>query len=77
MNEGRTRLKVLRAMREVTQLQVAKAAGLSASRYWQIENGFGSIPSPDEQAAVAAALAVSAAEIEWPLNEPVAHKAAS
>lgn len=60
------RLKVLRADRDVTQTKLARAAGLSPARYWQIENGEGSEPSPDEKNAVAAALSVKVSDIAWP-----------
>lgn len=66
MKKARTRLRVLRAEQEVTQRQLALRAGLSPSRYWQIESGEGSEPSPDEKTAVAAALGVKASEIAWP-----------
>lgn len=66
MKKGRSRLRVLRAEQEVTQMQVARKAGLSAARYWQIENGEGSEPSPGERNAVAAALGVKVSEIAWP-----------
>lgn len=65
MGKGR-RLKVLRAEQEVTQLQMARAAGMNATRYWQIENGEGPDPTLDEQKAVAAALDVKVGEIDWP-----------
>lgn len=64
-----TRLKVLRAERDVTQSKVARLAGLSPARYWQIENGEGSEPGPDERNAVAAALGVKVTEIQWPERE--------
>lgn len=62
------RLRVIRAEQEpkLTQSKLARKAGLSAARYWQIENGEGADPSKDEQVAVAAALGVSVGEIAWP-----------
>lgn len=61
-------LRVLRAGHEprLTQSQVALLAGISAARYWQIENGEGSEPSEDERRAVAAALGVKVSEVAWP-----------
>lgn len=60
------RLKVVRAMKDMTQAQVARHAGMSQTRYFQIENGEGRAPNNDEQDAVADALGVTVAEIEWP-----------
>ena len=66
MAKERKHLRVLRAERDITQMRVARDAGLSNSRYWQIENGFGSDPNDDEQAKVAAALGVKKSDIDWP-----------
>lgn len=66
MGKARRRLRVLRAEQEVTQSDVARTAGLSRSRYAQIETGEGSVPRDEERAAVAAALGVKVSEIEWP-----------
>lgn len=68
MKKSARRLKVWRADRDVTQRQLALRAGLSPSRYWQIESGEGSVPSADEKSAVAAALDVKVSDIEWPLT---------
>lgn len=64
----RLRLRVLRADHEpsMSQAVVAKLADMSMSRYWQIENGVGPVPSDDERKAVAAALGVKVGDIEWP-----------
>lgn len=65
----RVLLRVLRAAQEprkLTQAQLAKRAGLSAARYWQIENGEGADPSENEMNAIAAALGVSPDAIAWP-----------
>jgi transcriptional regulator with XRE-family HTH domain len=66
MGRTRRRLKVLRAERDVTQHDVARKAGLSRSRYAQIEVGEGSVPREAERDAVAAALGVRVSDIEWP-----------
>lgn len=68
MKRDRSLLRVLRAQQEpkVSQRQLALRAGLSPSRYWQIESGEGSEPSKDEKDAVAAALGVKASDIAWP-----------
>jgi len=67
-NQPRTLLRAVRAAKQpkVTQSHVARKAGMSVSRYWQIENGEGSEASNDEKNAVAAALGVKASEIAWP-----------
>jgi transcriptional regulator with XRE-family HTH domain len=64
----RRRLRVLRAEQDVRQSDVAHKAGLSRSRYAQIETGEGSVPRDDEKQAVAAALNVRVSEIDWPLT---------
>lgn len=66
MKKGARRLQVWRAERDITQRKLALRAGLSPSRYWQIETGEGSEPKPDERDAVAAALKVKASDIAWP-----------
>lgn len=73
MKKGRRHLRVLRAEQDVTQSFVARLAGLSTSRYWQIENGEGSEPRPDEKIAVAAALQVKTTDIDWPEMARAAH----
>ena len=64
----RALLRVLRMDRQpkVNQTYVAKRAGMSYSRYWQIENGEGSPVKPDEQKAIAVALGVKVGDIAWP-----------
>lgn len=71
MKRARSLLRVVRAAQEpkVTQSRVARKAGLSVSRYWQIENGEGSDPSDAERTAIATALGVQASEIAWPEAE--------
>jgi transcriptional regulator with XRE-family HTH domain len=68
MKKGRVLLRVLRAAEEprATQPQIARRAGLTPARYWQIENGEGLEPTADEKNAVAAALGVKVSEIQWP-----------
>jgi transcriptional regulator with XRE-family HTH domain len=55
------RLRVLRAEREVTQMDLALKAGLSQSRYWRIENGYEQ-PTTTERAKLAKALRVEDVE---------------
>lgn len=74
MKKGQRLLRAVRAGQEpkVSQAKLAQlvAARLnrafSSARYWQIENGYGAEPSPDERAAVAAALGVKVSDIAWP-----------
>lgn len=66
MKKGRTSLRVLRAERDATQALVARLAGLSATRYWQIENGERHPPTPKERAAIASALEIGETSIAWP-----------
>ena len=73
MGKARRRLRVLRAEQDVRQSDVARMAGLSRSRYAQIETGEGSVPRDEERAAVAAALGVRVSEIDWPVVETGAH----
>ena len=63
-------LRVLRATHEppLTQSQVARGAGLNATRYWQIENGEGPRPTPVEQADIALVLGASVVAIAWPIS---------
>lgn len=65
-------LRVLRAAHEprITQSQLARLAGMSAARYWQIEHGEGSEPTFDECQAIASALGVKVASIAWPTFQP-------
>lgn len=68
-------LRVLRASHEprLTQTKLARRAGLSAARYWQIENGEGAAPSDDEKTAVARVLNVPPSAIQWPWIEQEAN----
>jgi|KBSSwiStaDraftv2_1062776.scaffolds.fasta_scaffold2057168_2 transcriptional regulator with XRE-family HTH domain len=68
MKGPKNRLKVLRADKNLSQLDLAVKAGIKEYRYWRIENGY-VIPTDDERAAIAKALKVTIAEV-WP--EPVA-----
>lgn len=64
----RTVLRVIRAAHEppLSQSQTARLAGMARFRYWQIENGELPMPSDDERDAIASALGVKAADIDWP-----------
>lgn len=64
----RVTLRVHRLMHEprLSQDAVARRIGVSQTRYWQIENGYGPDPTPDEKSAVAAVLGVKVSDIVWP-----------
>lgn len=49
------RLRVLRAEKRITQIDLALKAHISLNRYWRIENGYAT-PEPDERSAIARAL---------------------
>jgi DNA-binding XRE family transcriptional regulator len=66
MKKAPTRLRVLRAEQDVTQTFVARHAGLSASRYWQIEKGEGPEARDRERDAIARVLRVKVTDIAWP-----------
>lgn len=51
------RLRVLRAEKGVTQIDLALKAGIALSRYWRIENGYEQ-PTDSERARLAKALRV-------------------
>lgn len=61
-------LRAVRAAQtpKTSQSQIARRAGMRLFRYWQIENGEGNPPTPGEREAIAAALGVRLAEVEWP-----------
>jgi transcriptional regulator with XRE-family HTH domain len=63
-------LRVLRAARDLTQFKVADRAGLTQTRYWQIEHGQGAPLRKSERDAIALALEVRPAAIAWPLMTP-------
>ena len=71
MKHARRRLKVLRAEKDLTQIQVAEQAGFSQSRYSLIENG-AVLPREAEKAAIASVLGVQVGHIAWPDPERVA-----
>lgn len=48
----RTRLRVLRAEHELSQMDTAAKAKIGLYRYWQIENGYADA-TEDERAAIA------------------------
>ena len=57
------RLRVIRAERACSQLDIALAAEIKEYRYWRIENGY-VVPTEDERARIAAALKVPVADLE-------------
>ena len=72
----RALLRVLRAagVPRVTQMRLARQAGIGTYRYWQIENGMGAAPTEVERQAIARALGVNVGAIAWPSqDEAVIH----
>lgn len=61
------RLRVLRAERRITQMDLSVKARVSMFRYWRIENGYIQ-PTDEELKALARALKVTAADI-FPAGE--------
>lgn len=62
VRKARNRLRVLRAERGVTQMDLALKAGLSLSRYWRIENGY-ETPDTGERGRLAKALRITVGEL--------------
>lgn len=79
MKQRLLRLRVARAAHEpkVSQMYVARKAGMGTFRYWQIENGEGPAPSRGEKIAVAAALDLQVGDIDWPTVQVAQQKAAT
>jgi transcriptional regulator with XRE-family HTH domain len=63
-------LRVLRAARDLTQLELAERAGLTQTRYWQIEHGQGAPLRKAERDAIARVLESRPAAIAWPVMVP-------
>ena len=61
------RLRILRAERDITQRDTAIKAGLSLSRYWEIENGYRD-PDPAEVSAIARALKATPENVQPDLS---------
>ena len=57
-------LRVRRAERRISQLDLSREVGIGVNRFWRIENGYAD-PTDEERASIASALGVSEAEI-WP-----------
>ena len=63
MNRKATnRLRVIRADRQVTQMDLARKTGIGLSRYWRIEHGYDK-PKAREVEKLAKALQVEAADL--------------
>jgi len=68
---SKKRLKVLRAERDKTQIQVAHGARLPVARYWYLESG-GGLATADEVKAIADFLGVSTRRLgATPASEPM------
>lgn len=63
-------LRVLRAARELTQHALAEQAGLTQTRFWQIEHGNGAPLRKREREAIARVLDVRPSTIAWPVMTP-------
>jgi DNA-binding XRE family transcriptional regulator len=63
-------LRVLRAERELTQTLIAERAGITQTRYWQIEHGEGAPVRKWERVAIARLLEVAPHQIAWPPMQP-------
>ena len=63
-------LQVLRAARDLTQHGLAERAGLTQTRFWQIEHGSGAPLRKRERDAIARVLEVAAGSIDWPPMTP-------
>lgn len=56
------RLRVLRAERRISQMDLSALAGIKENRYWRIENGYVD-PTDTEQALLAEALQTTPSEL--------------
>jgi len=65
-------LRVLRAARDLTQHGLAERAGLTQTRFWQIEHGSGAPLRTHERDAIARVLEVKPSAIAWPVMTPTA-----
>jgi transcriptional regulator with XRE-family HTH domain len=65
-------LRVLRAARDLTQHGLAEQAGLTQTRFWQIEHGSGAPLRTHERDAIARVLEVKPSAIAWPPMTPTA-----
>jgi transcriptional regulator with XRE-family HTH domain len=63
-------LRVLRAARDLTQYALAERAGLTQTRFWQIEHGQGAPLRRAERDAIARVLDVRPSAIAWPAMTP-------
>jgi len=63
-------LRVLRAARDLTQHGLAARAGLTQTRFWQIEHGEGAPLRQRERDAIARVLEVRPSTIAWPAMTP-------
>lgn len=68
------RLKVVRAERSITQMDLALKAGLSRDRYWRIENGY-EFPATAELSRLAKALKVTVPDLGFTVPEQPEAKA--
>lgn len=70
MAKNVNKLRVLRAERRITQIDLATKAGIPMTRYWKIENGYVD-PTPGERGRIARALKATTNEA-FPSSHAVA-----
>ena len=70
MKGPKNRLKVLRADKNLSQLDLATKTRIKEYRYWRIENGY-IVPTDDERDALARALKVAVVDV-FPEPEAIA-----
>ena len=58
-------LRVARAEKDISQIELATRAGLSQKKIWSIEHNY-RVPSLAERLAIVGALGMSVADIKWP-----------
>ena len=58
-------LRVARAEKDISQLELATRAGLSQKKIWSIEHNY-RLASDEERLAIADALGMTVADIKWP-----------
>jgi transcriptional regulator with XRE-family HTH domain len=66
MKKATNRLRVLRAERDITQMDLSRKAGLELTRYWRIENGYAT-PNDAELRSLARVLKATAEEMGFQL----------
>lgn len=68
MSRKSNRLKVLRAERSLSQIELARRAHIPETRYWRIESGYDE-PSEDDRRAIAKVLRVDESQLGFEMQE--------